>query len=155
MHFRIPSWVQDDASIAINGQKLDVVPNAGSYCILAHRWKTGDRIDLQLPMQLRLEAMPDNTNIAALLYGPLVLAGDMGANGLTQADTVGHPGPEMKLQDFRLPILNVSEANLRNTVKPVRGNNLAFNAPRSNREATFAPFYRTFNTRYSIYWQLA
>ena len=106
-------------------------------------------------MRLRLEAMPDNANIVALLYGPLVMAGDMGANGLTPADTFGHPGPEMKLQDFRLPSLNISEENLHDVIKPVKGGALAFRAPGSKGEVTFAPFYRTFDTRYSIYWQLA
>src|SRR5438874_321439 len=41
----------------------------------------------QLPMKLRIEAMPDDPHIQAILYGPVVLAGDL--EGLTPELIVG------------------------------------------------------------------
>ena len=38
---------------------------------------------------LRAEAMPDDPTMQAFLYGPLVLAGDLGGEGLTEAHIVG------------------------------------------------------------------
>ena len=40
-------------------------------------WKSGDRIDVRLPMRLHVEAMPDNPEMIAVMYGPMVLAGDL------------------------------------------------------------------------------
>ena len=41
---------------------------------MQRQWKTGDRIDLELPMRARLEAVdPQHTETVALLVGPVVL----------------------------------------------------------------------------------
>lgn len=48
----------------------------GSYIAITREWKDGDRIAATYPMQIELEATPDNPNKVALLYGPLVLAGE-------------------------------------------------------------------------------
>jgi DUF1680 family protein len=51
---------------------VDVV--AGSFVKFSRRWKSGDRIELELPMKARLEAIdPQHPNVVALLVGPLVL----------------------------------------------------------------------------------
>jgi hypothetical protein len=41
-------------------------------------WKSGDIVELTLPKTLRLEPLPDNPRRVAILWGPLVLAGDLG-----------------------------------------------------------------------------
>ncbi len=49
-----------------------------SYVEINRKWKTGDVVDLVLPKTLRTEPLPDNPNRVALMWGPLVLAGDLG-----------------------------------------------------------------------------
>jgi len=49
-----------------------------SYVEVERTWKTGDTVTLALPKQLRLEPLPDNPRRTAILWGPLVLAGDLG-----------------------------------------------------------------------------
>jgi DUF1680 family protein len=47
---------------------------AGSFAAVRRKWKSGDRIVLDLPMSLRLEAVDvQHPETVALLYGPLVL----------------------------------------------------------------------------------
>jgi uncharacterized protein len=73
VHLRIPSWAER-ASISINGkrEKESVVP--GKFATLRRKWKTGDRIEMELPMTRRLEAVnPQHPKTVALLQGPLVL----------------------------------------------------------------------------------
>jgi len=41
-------------------------------------WKSGDTIEVSIPKTLGLEPLPDNPHRAAVLWGPLVLAGDLG-----------------------------------------------------------------------------
>ncbi|MEI9974736.1 MAG: hypothetical protein WDO73_23410 [Ignavibacteriota bacterium] len=52
-------------------------------------WKAGDKVELTVPMSLTVEAMPDDPKTQAFLYGPIVLAGDLGSDGLTEQMIVG------------------------------------------------------------------
>ena len=73
LHFRIPVWAEG-ASISVNGvlQKGLAVP--GRFATIRREWKTGDRIELELPLKMRLEAIDArHTDTVALLRGPLVL----------------------------------------------------------------------------------
>ena len=47
----------------------------GAYVSLDREWQNGDRVEIQLPMKLHAEPLPGTTNIVAVLYGPIVLAG--------------------------------------------------------------------------------
>src|SRR5882672_1750943 len=73
---RIPGWCKQ-ARVAVNGKPLTVAPQNG-YTVLRRRWKTGDRIELTLPMAVRTEPLHDDPNVVAFLRGPLVLAADLG-----------------------------------------------------------------------------
>jgi len=72
--FRIPGWAQEGASILVNGKPVPALITAGSFSSLYRTWKNGDRIQLTLPMSLRLEAVDEqHPDTVALLFGPLVL----------------------------------------------------------------------------------
>jgi DUF1680 family protein len=72
LHFRIPAWA-DGASLSVNGKRVHQTPVVGFTTIL-REWKTGDRIDLDLPLAKRLEPIdPRHSDTVALLSGPLVL----------------------------------------------------------------------------------
>ena len=62
----------------MNGKKISVKQKSGSYIAITREWKDGDQISATYPMQIKLETTPDNPDKAALLYGPLVLAGERG-----------------------------------------------------------------------------
>jgi len=68
---RIPAWAEK-ASISVNGKRE--AAQAGSFARVARQWKTGDHIDLELPLTTRLEAIDArHPETVALLVGPLVL----------------------------------------------------------------------------------
>ena len=71
VNLRIPAWAEG-ASIAVNGKQVAVT--SGGFVRISREWKSGDRIELELPMKARLEAIdPQHPNVVALLVGPLVL----------------------------------------------------------------------------------
>ena len=73
LHFRIPVWAEG-ASIFANGVLQKGLAVAGQFAALRREWKTGDRIELELPLKMRLEAIDArHTETVALLRGPLVL----------------------------------------------------------------------------------
>ena len=52
---------------------------------LDREWRNGDTVEIQLPMKLHTESLPGTTNEVALLYGPIVLAGELGTNNMPNA----------------------------------------------------------------------
>ena len=73
MNFRIPEWAEG-ASISVNGSRQKGVAVPGHFAALHREWKTGDRVELELPLKMRLESIdPQHTGTVALLRGPLVL----------------------------------------------------------------------------------
>ncbi len=72
LRLRIPAWSQG-ARITVNGRAVPVRVAAG-FASIERTWKTGDRVQLELPAQLRLQAIDAaHPQVAALMYGPLVL----------------------------------------------------------------------------------
>jgi len=73
VHLRIPAWAEG-ASVAVNGKRVRDGINPGTFATIRRRWKSGDRIELELPLRMRLEAInPRHPETVALLSGPLVL----------------------------------------------------------------------------------
>lgn len=71
LHLRIPAWAEG-MSVTVNGKREPAQP--GSFARLQRVWKTGDHIDLDLPLKSRLEAIdPQHPETVALLVGPVVL----------------------------------------------------------------------------------
>jgi DUF1680 family protein len=74
IYLRIPAWADSKTTVSINGKRVhnQVVP--GKFLALQRSWKTGDRIEFEIGMPLRLEAIDDqNLNTVALVHGPVAL----------------------------------------------------------------------------------
>ena len=73
VNLRIPAW-SEGAAISVNGKRVDVAITPETFAELRREWKTGDRVELELPLTKRLQAIdPRHTDTVALLSGPLVL----------------------------------------------------------------------------------
>ena len=74
VYLRVPAWADAKSMVSVNGKRvgLEVVP--GKFLALRRTWKMGDRVEYEIGMPLRLEAVDQqNPNIAALVRGPLAL----------------------------------------------------------------------------------
>lgn len=158
LYIRYPSWATSGATIKINGKNVKISQKPGSYIVLDKIWKTGDKIDITYPMSLHLVATNDNPNMAAIVYGPIVLAGDMGTEGIVA------PAPYAKDQlDFRnisvpdniVTTLNINGRKLNDWLIPVNGKQLVFKTTGvASKEITMIPYYQIDKQRYVIYWNL-
>src|SRR5262245_8277105 len=72
---RCPSWAQSGITLTVNGKKENGADKPGVYVTVEREWKSGDVVQIGMPMSLRLEAMPDDPKMIAVMYGPIVLAG--------------------------------------------------------------------------------
>lgn len=140
VHVRHPFWVTNGFAVKLNGRALDVDSAPQSYATITREWRDGDTLEVDMPLQLRTEAMPDNPERIALFDGPILLAGDLGAIGSETA----------------VPVFVTGDQTVADWVKPVAGKPLTFRTTGVGRPADVElhPFYSTYADRYSVYWDV-
>jgi lipoate synthase/lipoate-protein ligase B len=79
---RVPYWATKGMTLRLNGHEKETKAQPGTYITRTRVWKDGDRVEIDMPMSLHLHRMPDDPTLAAIMYGPLVLAGELGTDGL-------------------------------------------------------------------------
>jgi len=173
---RRPYWVGDGFSLAVNGQPVsegldrrseDRDPRqrryydwpypASSFVKLTRTWRTGDTVSLTLPKTLRLEVLPDNPQRASIMWGPLVLAGDLGPERRR-----GREG-EDEGEPVVVPVFVTDEEAVSSWVKPATDTPVRFrsagvgrepNTTGTPRDVDLFPFYRLHRRTYSTYWDV-
>ena len=172
---RRPAWAGEDFSVKVNGRPVsedlicpldDVpesgrevpdrqLPKAGSYVELKRTWKTGDVVELTLPKTLHLEPLPDNRRRVAIMWGPLVLAGDLGPERRRRRER------DSREEEPRPPVLVTAGRSVTEWLKPVadepgrfrtEGVGRRADSAGAVREIDFVPFYRLHRRTYGIYW---
>lgn len=138
LKFRLPAWAKAPR-MTVNGRATPIKARDG-YAQVARHWRAGDRVELVLPMALQHEATPDDPTVQAFMYGPMVLAADLGNAGdplppeawpAVFADAGGKPIPAAAdgIPRFRLTTTTGERLTLR-------------------------PFYRQYDTRTAIYFKV-
>lgn len=149
---RVPYWATRGVSVSINGKKQEVRAAPSSYLTLDRTWNDGDKIHMAMPMSLHLAPLPDEPATQAVMYGPLVLAGNLGSKGLTHDLIYGPLGPD-GARVIPVPALTGS-GDAPDWVEPVKGQTLGFQTVGQRNEIDLVPFYRLFDTRYTVYWKV-
>lgn len=161
LHVRIPYWVTRGVTVKINGKPLDVISNPSSYLTLKRTWRDGDRVEVLLPMNLHLSRMPDDPTVAAVMYGPLVLAGTMGTEAMTpemQSGLGWHDVERMVSYGAAIDVPSLvatnSDPNL--WIKPIEVKPLTFRTVNVGKpkDVILVPFYKMFGQRYAVYWNI-
>ena len=140
LHIRWPWWATKGVTVKVNGQSVTAEKDGEGYITISRKWKNGDKIEAVFSMGLYTESMPDNPNRVAMLYGPLVLAGNLG-------DTVPDPvyGSPVLLTGHRDPA-NWAIADAKAPlVFHMHGVGKPF-------DVDLSPFYRNVNNYYGVYW---
>ncbi len=132
LQLRVPAWAKG-AELRVNGRKTPLTVTQG-FAAVERTWRSGDRVELELPMALRLEAVDvEHPETAALLRGPLVLMAERNNGG---------PGGDVKVR--REAALGARQAGRAEWVAAGEGG-----------EVRFRPFVDLGDTRYSVYVEMA
>jgi hypothetical protein len=130
---------------------------ASSFVELKRTWRSGDTVEVTMPKSLRLEPVPDNPRRVSIMWGPLVLAGDLGPElerGSGSGESSGPP---------KVPVFVAAEKSVSAWLKPAGGARGGFRSDGVGREpdavgrvqdVTLVPFYRLHRRMYSTYWDL-
>jgi len=167
---RRPAWAGEGFSVKVNGtsvsqdviEPLSSVPESGrrvadrrlpkssSYVELKRTWKTGDIVELTLPKALRLEPLADNPRRTAIMWGPLVLAGDLGPE-----QSRGRSSSARYAQQ-RTPVFIAAGRPVAEWLKPLgdKPGHFRTDGVGRDRDVDFVPFYRLHRRTYAVYWDL-
>lgn len=154
LRLRIPAWTTPAAAVTLNGKKLEAVASPGSYLSISRVWKKGDRIELELPMRLNAEPTPDDPKLQALLYGPIVLAGELGTEGLTEALVRNVQAPATSKAPMAVPDLVATGDDPSAWIKPAGTAPLSFRTTGQRRDVTLSPLNRLWQ-RFAVYWKVS
>jgi DUF1680 family protein len=158
IHVRIPGWTTDAAQVKINGNALGAVADPGSYLAIRRVWQAGDTISVSLPMELRQEPLPGDDSVAAVLYGPLLLAADLGpgpADGPSKVIHGGNTVPEHLPSPDPLPkAVAAAGAGPEQWVQTESQSELRFRTTAEGAKYELMPMYQIRDQRYAVYWQI-
>ncbi len=155
---RRPSWAGEGFTVRVNGRALDQVPAAGSYVEIRRTWQDGDAVAVSLPKTLRLERLADHPRKGVVMWGPLVMAGDLGAAPRRADDG---DGDGVRSAPPEAPAI-VTERPLTTVLKPLAGEPgtfLGLGVARTTIDeypidVRFRPFYGVHRRVYSAYWDV-
>jgi uncharacterized protein len=158
LRVRSPAWVESPVTFALNGQPLASEAKAGSYASIERAWKKGDRLVATIPMAPRTELLRGSTNQVAFIYGPVVLAGDLGPVERTQSFPYAKDQSDNFEADVaEVPQLAANIANAPNALQRGPGPELAFVAETKSTgrdQVTLRPFADLHYRHYNVYWTL-
>jgi hypothetical protein len=155
---RRPFWAGEGFAIRVNGQEhaVSAVPagvTTSSYVEVTRSWRDGDAIEVVMPKHLRIEATPDNPDLVALLWGPLVLGENLGPASARGRSAMASTWTTRS-------VLQVASRAPANWLSPVQGNPGEFRftgsgrttaVPEAVETANFLPLYRLHGRTYSVY----
>ena len=174
LYIRKPKWVRQRFVVEVNGKgvenNINKVAGVPGYIAINRGWRNGDRISIALPMETRLVGLPDKTDWACLMHGPVVLAAVTDTTGLVGLEGDGGrfdhiaSGPLYPLSKAPLLVIDstatITTTNVNDKVSLANQRTLTFDAarlisPASYQPLQLIPFFKVHDARYMIYWPVA
>ncbi len=148
-NIRVPYWAAKGIKVAVNGKAESITGKPASYASLKRTWKNGDKIDIQLPMSLHLCPTPDNKNVFAIMYGPVVLAGDLGP----APEQTGSYSPTEPVDVVVPAFIGTDGIDISKCIEQGK-DPLTFKTVNAKpNDVSLIPFYKLFGRRYTVYWK--
>lgn len=154
---RKPYWLKDEMTISINGKLVDYEVKDG-YASFVRAWEKGDKIEIDVSLDLHLYSAKDSPYKKAIMYGPLALAGALGRENFPESDILDDHLSLNNHPLIEVPSL-VADSNLLNEwIKLVDKERLLFEtkeiAQPGNQKIKLKPFFDLHHERYSLYWDV-
>ena len=158
LRLRVPEWATQGVTLKMDGQPQAVAAQPGSFLSIRRTWRSKTEVEMTMPMGLWLCPMPDDPNLAAVMYGPLVLAGALGKVEVPQ-DLIYTTNNWFEFPEDRIvesPVLVTTQRDPQTWIRPVEGRPLTFRTNGVGRPSgvTLVPYHRLFDQHYAVYWRL-
>jgi len=160
LRVRHPFWVEAaQLPVSVNGEPVATTSRPGGFAEIKRVWQAGDRVRVELPMKLRIARQAQCPGWVSVFNGPILLAGELGGEGLVQKDFIGPYTPIKAFRSLnRAPVFVAgSDAEVLARIAPVPGRPGSFRTTGLAQPAdvTLSPFLNVHFQRYAIYWPLS
>ena len=149
---RRPKWAGDGFAVKVDGEAVSgpSIAEPGSYVELKRAWKSGDTIELTMPKALHLEPLANDPRRVAIMWGPLVMAGDLGPE---PARGAGRGQAPVALD---IPVIVAASRKPSDWLTPVAGKPGTFRTDGvgKSHDVDLVPFYRLHRHVYMGYFDL-
>jgi len=155
LRIRHPAWAKGAVTVTINGQPETVNSAPGSYFELRRTWHDGDRVEVRFPFALHVEKLPGSEDTAAVLFGPIVLAGKLGSADMP-SPYVRDQLDEARFPDPQAPVFVTPASEWLGQIEMVSRSPLLFRTRglARPRDVLLAPLYQVHHERYAVYWKI-
>ncbi len=153
---RHPAWATGGLKFELNGKPLAVTSAPGSYAEVRRTWKTDDVLKVTFPLTVRTEVLPGSADKVAFVYGPVVLAGDLGpVSSEPSVPYASGQGDNFNKPSADVPVL-VTTSDPSTQVKRTSKNDLVFHTDiaAEHKTLTLRPFNEIFYNHYNVYWDV-
>jgi len=160
LKIRHPYWVEKGKlKVTVNGKEMKTVSSPSQFAEIKRKWKKGDKIVVQLPMQLSVTPLTDSKKFVSFAYGPVTLAAEIESADLKHEDywsEEDHAGTRKNVVHNvpleNIPVLTGSLEDIAAKTKKVSASPLTFKI--EGRDYTLIPFNRIHYSRYIVYFPL-
>jgi hypothetical protein len=157
LRMRHPYWCRKP-EVVVNGDSVEIDSMPTSYFSLQREWKDGDTIELRLPMELHLEALPHSGGkTLAIMHGPTVLAGiipdEPGILNPAHQRFAEHLSARGKTDAFAPILVATGSTEVLSHLRPAGdkfGEFLSEDIVRPH-DLRLVPFHRIYEEQYAIY----
>jgi DUF1680 family protein len=152
---RVPYWAAAEVTAVVNGDEKYSSSERG-YITISKNWKSGDTIEVKLPMNTHIYVSKEDSSKIAFMYGPLVLAGALGTENFPETDILEDHQKLNNYPGIIVPTLVTNDSELAQLVSQVKGLLLTFETKAISQpgdmKCKLIPFYALHHQRYTIYW---
>ena len=160
LRLRVPDWTSGLVELKLNQTKMTAAIVAG-YVIVDRSWCNGDELEARFPMRIVATSLPDNPDVYAFTYGPVVLSAALGNAGMTTTTHgVNVLKPEIVGVADECISIDATYGSKEDWMAHLDENferhdgRLEFSIKNTARTLVFSPHYRQYLQRYGIYWKI-
>lgn len=165
LYIRKPVWIKEGImKVWVNNEVVEPILNENGYYALKRNWKAKDEIKCSLPMDTKVEPLPDNSSWISFVHGPIVLAAATSTNDLRgliaddsrQSNIAG--GPLYSISDA--PIIISKSNQFKPNLENINKKELIFGAANyiyqdKYKGLKMIPFFKLHDARYMLYWPVS
>lgn len=150
LNIRRPKWAEN-FKIFINGTTQKITLKPSGYVSLTRKWKSSDQVRIEFETTTHLEHLPDGSNWAAFVNGPIVLAAKTSTealDGLFADDSrMGHVAAGKYMPMDKAYALVGEESGYVSRLKELGNMRFALDS------LELEPFFELHDARYQMYFQ--
>lgn len=155
LKLRLPDWLKDKPTVLINNAQTSV-NSADGYLSINRKIEDNDIITLIVPRKLSIDYVVDEPHFGTIMYGPLVLAGELGKEGMPEDRVSNNRALREAMPAKNIPMLVGNTDNLENWIVQDKKQAMHFNVKNGGKQKSVSliPYFQMHHQRHTIYWKI-